>query len=60
MSHHVRVLGICLGLAALMLVGCALGIVTAFHMVALCLGVVLFTGMAWGLFFATLHLQKLR
>ena len=56
MHHHLSILGICLGLAALMLVGCAFGIVSTFQTISLCIGVVLFTAMAGGLFFATLHL----
>ena len=60
MHHHLSILGICLGLAALMLVGCAFGIVSTFQTISLCIGVVLCTAMAGGLFFATLHLQKIR
>ncbi len=60
MQHHASILGVSLGLAVLALIGCAFGLITPLHSLALAVGIVLFTAMACGLFFATLHLQKIR
>lgn len=59
MNHHWSALAIGLSVAVLTFVACALGLVSPLHQIATVVGMVLVTAMACGLFFATLHLQKI-
>lgn len=58
MRHHFNVLFICLSIATLCFIACALGLLTSYQQFAVHCGMVLVGVLAIGLFYATLHLQK--
>ena len=60
MHHHISGLAICLSLATLCFIACALGMITPFWHLAVVVGTILVISLASGLFYATLHLQKVR
>lgn len=58
--HHISYLAVGLAVAASCFVACAIGMTTNFQTIALFSGMALFFLFTCALFYATLHLQKVR
>ncbi|MBR4986065.1 MAG: hypothetical protein IKY83_10040 [Proteobacteria bacterium] len=58
MHHHISNLAVFLIIATVCFVACAVGMLTAYHHIAIAGGMVLVFVMTCGFFYATLHLQK--
>ncbi|MBO5753241.1 MAG: hypothetical protein J6S69_06045 [Proteobacteria bacterium] len=60
MPQHVKKLAIYYVIATLCMIGCAIGMLTSYHHIAIIAGMALVFMMTCGFFYATLHLQKMQ